>query len=73
MLWHPLESAKTPEIAFRALLTGGASEMELVLVKRLALRASSQGCVHEVVSEFRWESPTRTRDICRMYQPYNQE
>ena len=41
--------------------------------KRLALRASSQGCVHEVVSEFRWESPTRTRDICRMYQPYNQE
>jgi hypothetical protein len=32
MLWHPFESAKTPEIAFRALLTGGASEMELVLV-----------------------------------------
>ena len=30
--WHPFETAKTPEIAFRALLTGGASEMELVVV-----------------------------------------
>jgi hypothetical protein len=30
--WHPFETAKTPEITFRALLTEGASEMELVLV-----------------------------------------
>jgi hypothetical protein len=30
--WHPFETAKTPEIAFRALLTGGAFEMELVVV-----------------------------------------
>jgi hypothetical protein len=30
--WHPFETAKIPEIAFRALLTGGASEMELTLV-----------------------------------------
>jgi hypothetical protein len=30
--WHPFESAKTHEIGFRALLTGGAYEMELALV-----------------------------------------
>jgi hypothetical protein len=30
--WHPFETAKIREIAFCALLTGGASEMELVLV-----------------------------------------
>jgi hypothetical protein len=32
MHWHPFESAKTPEITFRALLSEGASEMELALV-----------------------------------------
>jgi hypothetical protein len=30
--WHRFETAKTSEIAFRAVLTGGVSEMELVLV-----------------------------------------
>jgi hypothetical protein len=31
MSWHPFESAKTPEIAFRALLTeDGARQLELV-------------------------------------------
>jgi hypothetical protein len=28
--WHPFETAKIPEITFRVLLIGGASEMELV-------------------------------------------
>ena len=28
--WHPCDTAKIREITFRALLTGGASEMELV-------------------------------------------
>jgi hypothetical protein len=28
--WHPFESAKTPEIAFRALLAEGASKLTLV-------------------------------------------
>jgi hypothetical protein len=29
---HPCETAKTREITFRALLTGGGSEMELALL-----------------------------------------
>jgi hypothetical protein len=29
--WHPFETAKIPEIRFRALLTEGASEVELAL------------------------------------------
>ena len=32
MYWHRSETAKSAEINFRALLTGGASEMELALV-----------------------------------------
>ena len=32
MSWHRFETAKMCEITFHALLTGGASEMELVLV-----------------------------------------
>jgi hypothetical protein len=32
MSWYPFETAKTSELRFRALLSGGASEMELALV-----------------------------------------
>jgi hypothetical protein len=28
--WHPFQTAKTPEITFRALLTGGAYKLTLV-------------------------------------------
>jgi hypothetical protein len=31
MHWHPFETAKTPELRFRTLLTEGASELELAL------------------------------------------
>jgi hypothetical protein len=32
MSWHPFQIAKEREIAFHALLRGGASEVELALV-----------------------------------------
>jgi hypothetical protein len=51
--WHPFGSAKICEIAFRALLTGGASEMELVVVKQISARACSQNCVQGATCEVR--------------------